>query len=59
MGNFFFDTTVKTATPGPFGIDEIFFLFPNKGAKKQKINQSASGGELSRIMLAITMALSK
>ena len=61
MGNFVFDATVTgTATPGPFGTDEIFFSISQyRGASKQKINQSASGGELSRIMLAITMALSK
>ena len=61
MGNFIFEVTVtETATPGPFGTDEIFFSISQyRGASKQKINQSASGGELSRIMLAITMALSK
>jgi len=61
MGNFIFEATVaETATPGPFGTDEIFFSISQyRGASKQKINQSASGGELSRIMLAITMALSK
>ena len=61
MGNFVFDAMVTgTADPGPFGTDEIFFSISQfRGSNKQKINQSASGGELSRIMLAITMALSK
>ena len=38
---------------------KFFFHFSIQRSSKQKINQSASGGELSRIMLAITMALSK
>ncbi|MDA9689000.1 DNA repair protein RecN [Betaproteobacteria bacterium] len=61
MGNFVFDTTVtETAAAAPHGTDEIFFSISQyRGSGKQKINQSASGGELSRIMLAITMALSK
>ena len=37
-----------------FGYDEISFLIaPNRGEKMSAIENSASGGELSRIMLAI------
>ncbi len=60
MENFIFNIAVVDRTmPGPHGVDEIFFSISQyRGANKQKINQSASGGELSRIMLAITMSLS-
>lgn len=39
---------------GPYGIDDISFQFSaNAGAKSVALKQAASGGELSRIMLAI------
>ncbi len=43
-----------TAQCGPYGIDEITFLFTaNAGAQQTQLKRAASGGELSRIMLAI------
>jgi DNA repair protein RecN (Recombination protein N) len=40
--------------PGPSGMDEINFLFAaNKGSRLQLIKDVASGGELSRLTLAI------
>jgi DNA repair protein RecN (Recombination protein N) len=40
--------------PGQNGLDAIRFLFnANKGADLQEISKAASGGELSRLMLAI------
>jgi DNA repair protein RecN (Recombination protein N) len=42
------------------GIDDIHILFsPNKGLAPRPIEKSASGGELSRLMLAIHYLLSK
>ncbi len=43
-----------------YGIDEITLYFaPNKGVEPQIIEKSASGGELSRLMLVIQFMLSK
>lgn len=43
-----------------FGKDEIAFLFrANKGSKLQPIEKVASGGEISRVMLAIKASISK
>jgi DNA repair protein RecN (Recombination protein N) len=42
-----------------FGQDKVTLYFqPNKGMKKTKIEKSASGGELSRLMLVIQYILS-
>ena len=42
----------------PFGSDEVnFLLIPHTGASALPINKGASGGELSRIMLAIEVVL--
>lgn len=43
-----------------YGLDEISFLFSaNKGSKLQPVKQVASGGEISRVMLAMKAAISK
>jgi DNA repair protein RecN (Recombination protein N) len=40
--------------PGPFGADEVAFrLAPHPGAPPLPLHKGASGGELSRVMLAI------
>lgn len=45
---------------GPSGIDEVFFMFTaNMGSKLEEINKVASGGELSRLMLAIKTVVAK
>lgn len=45
--------------PGKFGIDNIEFLFSaNKDIRLQPIHKVASGGELSRLMLAIKYLIS-
>jgi DNA repair protein RecN (Recombination protein N) len=42
------------------GNDEVYFLFSaNKGAQPEEINKIASGGELSRIMLAIKTVIAR
>ena len=46
--------------PGTVGIDEIHFLFSaNKNGEPRDIAQVASGGELSRVMLALKSLLAK
>ena len=46
--------------PGEAGIDAIEFLFSaNKNSSMQPVNKVASGGELSRLMLAIKYLISR
>ncbi len=48
----------ETSKPGPVGIDTISFLFSaNKGIQPQQLKAVASGGEFSRLMLAIKYIL--
>jgi DNA repair protein RecN (Recombination protein N) len=45
---------------GAYGTDEVFFLFSaNKAGQPEEINKVASGGELSRLMLAIKTVVAK
>lgn len=45
---------------GPWGIDEVQFLIsPNQGEDMRELVKIASGGELSRVMLAIKTVLAK
>ncbi len=54
MENAVFTIIVSDTVPGPYGKDNIEYLIaPNRGEKTSPIQNSASGGELSRIMLAI------
>ena len=54
-----FMVTVKTSHIGPWGMDEVDFLISaNKGEPEKPLARIASGGELSRVMLAIKTALS-
>lgn len=49
-----FEVQLQQIEPGPQGIDQIeFFLAPNPGVPARPLAKIASGGELSRIMLAI------
>ncbi len=49
---------IEASEIGPHGADRIRFLFAaNSGSEAQPIGQSASGGELSRLMLAIEVVL--
>jgi len=44
--------------PGPWGADAVTFsLVPHPGAPARPLGKGASGGELSRVMLAIEVAL--
>jgi len=50
----------RDATPSPDGIDRIDILIaPNRGEEPKPMQRIASGGELSRIQLAIAAALFK
>jgi len=45
---------------GPQGRDRVRFLFaPNAGEEPRSLDRIASGGELSRVMLAVTQALAR
>ncbi|GAB3554036.1 DNA repair protein RecN [Arthrobacter tumbae] len=45
-------------TPGPLGSDEVSFsLQPHAGSAPRPLGKGASGGELSRVMLAIEVVL--
>lgn len=51
-------TTTEDARPGPMGLDHIELLFtPNPGEPARPLARIASGGELSRVMLALKCAL--
>jgi len=44
--------------PGPLGLDQVELLFtPNPGEPPRPLSRIASGGELSRVMLALKVAL--
>jgi DNA repair protein RecN (Recombination protein N) len=50
---------VHETTAGPFGADEIEFCFAaNPGSPARPLQKAASGGELSRVMLALEVILS-
>jgi DNA repair protein RecN (Recombination protein N) len=49
-----FAVEVREREPGPTGADEVVFLIrPNEGVPLAPLHETASGGELSRIALAI------
>ena len=49
---------IDTAEPGPTGADAVTFsLVAHPGAPARPLSKGASGGELSRVMLAIEVAL--
>ncbi len=56
----FFPQVKKTSDFGMFGTDQIAFLFSaNQGLNKEDISKVASGGEISRLMLALKHLLSQ
>ncbi|UWQ17172.1 DNA repair protein RecN [Jannaschia sp. M317] len=53
-----FTTLVGSGTPGPEGVDEVAFeVATNPGAPSGALNKIASGGELSRFLLALKVCL--
>ncbi len=54
MGEASFEVRVGESEPGPSGADTVEFLIaPNPGVPAGPVREIASGGELSRVMLAI------
>ncbi|SIS85079.1 DNA repair protein RecN [Phaeovulum vinaykumarii] len=55
-----FQTVIETATPGPEGADQVSFrVATNPGAPAGALNRIASGGELSRFLLALKVCLAR
>ncbi len=55
-----FEAAFTPAEPGRTGCDEVAFLFSaNPGMPPQRIERIASGGELSRVMLALKALLAR
>jgi DNA repair protein RecN (Recombination protein N) len=51
---------VEPREPGPFGADDVSLLLSaHTGAPARPVTEAASGGELSRIMLAIEVSLAE
>ncbi|MEJ7635548.1 DNA repair protein RecN [Aeromicrobium sp.] len=51
-------TTHTDAVPGPHGLDDVELLFAaNSGTGLRPLHKGASGGELSRLMLALEVVL--
>ncbi|MGV6839401.1 MAG: DNA repair protein RecN [Planktomarina sp.] len=54
-----FETSVTEGQPGPNGVDSVQFgVATNPGAPAGPLNKIASGGELSRFLLALKVCLS-
>ncbi|HET9420116.1 MAG TPA: DNA repair protein RecN [Nocardioides sp.] len=52
------EITVVPTDPGPSGADEVTFLLAaNTGSEPRPLHKGASGGELSRVMLALEVSL--
>lgn len=55
-----FETQITDDTPGPEGADAVAFtVATNPGAPSGPLNKIASGGELSRFLLALKVCLTK
>ncbi|MEX0304548.1 MAG: DNA repair protein RecN, partial [Leisingera sp.] len=53
-----FETRISTSEPGPEGVDAVAFtVATNPGAPAGALNKIASGGELSRFLLALKVCL--
>ncbi|MCA1687531.1 MAG: DNA repair protein RecN [Actinobacteria bacterium] len=57
LGKTTFRAELVPASPGPSGVERVEFVIrPNPGEPELPVRRYASGGELSRIMLAIRLA---
>lgn len=57
LGKTVFRVELVPATPGPMGVERVEFVIqPNPGEPELAVRRYASGGELSRIMLAIRLS---
>ncbi|MGF3057545.1 DNA repair protein RecN [Microbacterium sp. YY-01] len=60
MPDAYLDVTVGEGTPSAAGRDDVeFLLSPHPGASPRPVARSASGGELSRVMLAIEVVIAE
>jgi len=58
MGGARLEVDVDPTEIGPWGADQVMFsLVPHPGAPARPLGKGASGGELSRVMLALEVAL--
>jgi DNA repair protein RecN (Recombination protein N) len=57
MGEATFEVSLAERPPGPAGADSVeFVIAPNRGVPAAALREIASGGELSRVMLALVSA---
>jgi DNA repair protein RecN (Recombination protein N) len=57
MGEATFEVSLTERPPGPSGADAVeFVIAPNRGVPAAPLREIASGGELSRVMLALVSA---
>jgi DNA repair protein RecN (Recombination protein N) len=54
-----FQIALEAATPGASGQDNVLFLFSSSGQRPTDVAKSASGGELSRIMLSLKALMAR
>lgn len=54
-----FEVKLEASAPGALGCDTVLFLFSSTGQIKADVAKAASGGELSRIMLAIKAEMAR
>lgn len=60
MENAKFETVIAAGPPGPDGVDDVTFsVATNPGAPAGPLNLIASGGELSRFLLALKVCLTR
>jgi len=57
MGSTTFSVEFKASEPTSSGIDEVSFTIQQRGQDPQPMAKAASGGELSRLMLALELAV--
>jgi len=59
LENSVFQVVLDNVTPGPDGADSVRFLFSATGSRPSDVAKSASGGELSRIMLSLKAVMAR
>lgn len=57
MGSTVFAVSFSEAEPSSSGLDEVSFTIQQRGQDSQPMGKAASGGELSRLMLALELSV--
>lgn len=57
MGSTVFAVLIEDAEPSPSGLDAVSFTIQQRGQDPQPMGSAASGGELSRLMLALELSV--